>query len=295
MAHVRCDFFSDALGLSTSMTVILPQQTSAQIGMRGVAMDADPPVLYLLHGLSDDDTIWLRRTSIERYAALLGLAAVMPQVNRSFYTDEARGLRYWTFLTEELPTVVVRFFRVSERPEDTFVAGLSMGGYGAFKWALRYPSRFAAAASLSGALDITKEQAPRRWPQDPAFADRVFGNRSVTGTPDDLLRLIESSELSAETVPKLYLCCGTEDELFEDNVRFRDACVARGMPLTVDFGPGEHEWGYWDAKIQDVLAWLPLPAGLGRFGVRATQAEVGPTCVVTRAVAMFWPLAGRPR
>ncbi len=88
------------------MTVILPQETSTQIGMAGRHRDGPPPVLYLLHGLSDDDTIWLRRTSIERYVAPLGLAVVMPQVHRSFYADEAYGGRYWTFLSEELPSLV---------------------------------------------------------------------------------------------------------------------------------------------------------------------------------------------
>jgi putative tributyrin esterase len=245
------------------MTVILPQQTSGQIGMRGTAFEADPPVLYLLHGLSDDDTVWLRRTSIERYVAALGLAVVMPQVHRSFYTDEARGLRYWTFLTEELPQLVGRFFRISGETEDTFVAGLSMGGYGAFKWALRHPDRFAAAASLSGALNIAREEHGEGWPQDPAFADRVFGNRSVAGSDDDLLWLVSQTEPSA-SLPDLYLCCGTEDELYKDNARFRDVCAARGLAMTVDFGPGEHEWGYWDAKIQDVLAWLPIPHRTGK-------------------------------
>src|SRR6476619_7886720 len=130
------------------MTVILPQSTAGQIGMTGSESTGETPVLYLLHGLSDDDTIWLRRTSIERYVAALGLAVVMPQVHRSFYTDEAYGNRYWTYLSEELPEIVHGFFRLSRRREDTFVAGLSMGGYGALKWALRDPGRFAAAASL---------------------------------------------------------------------------------------------------------------------------------------------------
>src|SRR4051794_5571316 len=115
MALVRCDFFSDALSLSTSMTVILPQPTTTQIGMTGDASDEPPPVLYLLHGLSDDDTIWLRRTSIERYVAPLGLAVVMPQVHRSFYADEEYGGSYWTFVSEELPSLVARFFRVSRQ------------------------------------------------------------------------------------------------------------------------------------------------------------------------------------
>src|SRR6185295_10994153 len=125
MALLRCDFFSDVLGLSTSMTVILPQQTTGQIGMTGRTGGGAFPTLYLLHGLSDDDSIWLRRTSIERYVAELGIAVVMPQVHRSYYTDEAYGQPYWTFLSEELPRVASGFFRLSPRREDTFVAGLS--------------------------------------------------------------------------------------------------------------------------------------------------------------------------
>ena len=156
MALLRCDFFAETLGLSTSMTVILPQETSRQIGMAGAARE-DVPVLYLLHGLSDDDTIWSRRTSIERYVAPLGIAVVMPQVHQSFYADEVHGLPFWTFLTEELPELVHGFFRTSTAREDTFVAGLSMGGYGAMKWALREPHRFAAAASLSGALGLSDQ------------------------------------------------------------------------------------------------------------------------------------------
>lgn len=257
MALIRCDFFSDALGLSTSMTVILPQETSSQIGMAGAARSGAHPVLYLLHGLSDDDTIWLRRTSIERYVAPLGLAVVMPQVHRSFYADEIHGGSYWTFLSEELPALVTSFFRVSDRREDTFVAGLSMGGYGAFKWALRHPERFAAAASLSGVLDIdrlVRDAAAHR----ARLFDTVFGDRQVAGTADDLLWLLDEANVGAPDFPKLYVCCGTDDDLIGDNRRFVDAANARGADLTADLCPGAHEWGLWDAKIQDVLAWLPL-------------------------------------
>ncbi len=253
MALIRCDFFSDALELSTSMTVILPQATSSQIGMTGTVRSSAPPVLYLLHGLSDDDTIWTRRTSIERYVAELGLAVVMPQVNRSFYADEVHGNRYWTFLSEELPTIVKGFFNVSDRREDTFVAGLSMGGYGAMKWALRRPERFAAAASLSGALDVSRlldADPDRRSLHD------VFGDTTTLGPDDDLLRLLEAAD--PESLPRLYVCCGTDDELIDDNHRFLTAAESSGVAVTSDLGPGDHEWGYWDRAIQDVLAWLPL-------------------------------------
>jgi S-formylglutathione hydrolase FrmB len=238
------------------MTVILPQETETQIGVQSTRRGGEFPTLYLLHGLSDDDTAWLRYTSIERYATALGLAVVMPQVHRSFYCDELYGMRFWTFLSTELPAVAGSFFRLSDRREDTFVAGLSMGGYGAVKWALRQPDRFAAAASLSGALDVARRQREPR-PQDSALIRRVFGDFVVAGTDDDLLALVDRADPAS--LPRLYLCCGTEDELYRETVTFRDACRAKGIPLAVDFGPGEHEWGYWDRRIQDVLAWLPLP------------------------------------
>lgn len=254
---MRCDFFSETLGLNTTMTVLLPERGPAGIGMAGGAPAGDPPVLYLLHGLTDDDTIWTRRTAIERYVAPLGLAVVMPQVARSFYADEAHGNRYWDFLSEELPEVCRSLFRLSDRPADTFVAGLSMGGYGAMKWALRRPDRFAAAASLSGALNIAHRRHHPSSPLDPAVWHTVWGDREVAGTDDDTMALLERAD---GELPALYVACGTEDFLYEDSVRFVETARRRGVPLTVDFSPGDHDWAYWDAKIQDVLAWLPLRA-----------------------------------
>jgi putative tributyrin esterase len=252
MALLRCDFFSEVLEVGTSLTVLLPQAGEAQIGVpAGSGDDGDFPVLYLLHGLSDDATAWQRYTGIERYAAPLGLAVVMPQVGRSFYADEAHGGRYWTYLSEELPSVVQSFFRVSDRREDTFVAGLSMGGYGALKWALNQPDRFAAAASLSGALDVRTLSGLRERRE---LFDRVFEGR--IGEQDDLFALLAAAEVG--TLPSLYVGCGTEDALIDGNVRFVDEATAAGADVQVDFRPGEHEWGLWDTAIRDVLAWLPL-------------------------------------
>lgn len=253
VALIRCDFFSDVLELATSMTVVLPQVTTARIGTSTAERPGPPPVLYLLHGLSDDDSMWMRRTSIERYAEDLGLAVVMPQVHRSFYTDQAHGGRFWTFLADELPQIVSGFFQVSTRREDTFVAGLSMGGYGALRWALRRPERFAAAACLSGALDVNRL---RESGDRDELMHLVFGGREITGTDSDLFHLLDQADVAA--LPRLYLCCGTEDELIEDGRRFAGAAAARGADVTTDFGPGAHEWSYWDAAIRDVLAWLPL-------------------------------------
>lgn len=254
MALIQCQFFSEVLGISTGMTVILPQETKGQIGMQGGAADGKHPVLYLLHGLSDDHTIWLRRTSIERYVAPLGLAVVMPNVHKSFYTDMVHGDKYWTFLSEELPRIASSFFPLSARREDNFVAGLSMGGYGAMKWALRCPERFAAAASLSGALNLP---ADMKVNHHDTFK-QIFGGREIAGTEEDVLWLLEQRAKSDGPKPALYQCCGTDDFLYEGNQDFTRLAEKVGYELTSVYDEGDHNWEYWDQHIQDVLKWLPL-------------------------------------
>jgi S-formylglutathione hydrolase FrmB len=246
MALIRCDFFAEALELSTSMTVILPEDRPSG--------SPPPPVLYLLHGLTDDHTAWTRWSSIERYAYDRGLAVVMPEVHRSFYADEAYGMRFWDFLSRELPLVVERFFRVSTRREDTFVAGLSMGGYGAMKWALRDPSRFAAAATLSGALDLAYIQQYDLRPHMRSLVARVFADREVAGTDEDLLHLVKEADPAA--LPRLMLRCGTEDHLLKQNERFVAACRSAGVELDAAYAPGGHEWAFWDEHIRTVIDWL---------------------------------------
>ena len=135
MAFLNVYFFSEVLGKQVQMNVILPQRSRGQIGLDSISEKAETyPTLYLLHGMSDDHTIWERRTSIERYASEKGIAVVMPDGDLSWYTDMKHGQNYFTFMADELPAVCRDFFpKMSPRREDTFVAGLSMGGYGAFK------------------------------------------------------------------------------------------------------------------------------------------------------------------
>jgi S-formylglutathione hydrolase FrmB len=257
MALITCDFFSEALEVGTTMNVVLPQRSSAQIGVEQAAVAGPPPVLYLLHGLSDDHSAWVRYTSIERYATESGLAVVMPAVGRSFYANEAQGHRYWDFVSEELPTVVADFFAVSSRPEDTFVAGLSMGGYGALKLGVTHPDRYAAAASMSGALDLHRLLA---GPDVRRVWQRVFGGE--VRPHDDLYALLRQDHGSARRIP-LWIGCGTEDELVAPvQEPFIAAARAAGHEVTTDLGPGEHEWGLWDRMVREVIDWLPRsPAG----------------------------------
>lgn len=257
MAIMHCDFYSEALGMNTSMTVILPQTTQSLVGMESKAIREKHPALLLLHGISDDHTIWLRRTSIERYAAARGLAIVMPSAGRSFYTDMKHGYKYGTFIGRELPEIARSFFPLSESREDNFIAGLSMGGYGALKLGLANADRFAAIASLSGVVDVPgiARMAPELKPE----FETIFGDPdALEGSEHDLFRLLERAARSDKPLPRIYQCCGTEDFLYPANTRFRDLCRELSVELTYEEGPGAHEWGYWDKMIQNVLQWLPM-------------------------------------
>ena len=250
-------FFSETIGLLSSMYVLLPQRTLAD------ARNKRKPkyrTLYLLHGHSDDHTAWQRLTSIERYVEGLNLVVVMPAVHLSFYNDMAHGSKYWQFVSEEVPTLVRDIFPLFTERKDNFVAGLSMGGYGAFKLALTHPERYAAAASLSGAVDLSEVVREKKEdPENKAWLEEmrtVFGDLSkVPGSKHDLFAL--ARKVARGTVkPRLYQCCGTEDDLYPDNIRFRDAVRKLALDLTYEDGPGEHNWAYWDKMIQNVLAWM---------------------------------------
>jgi putative tributyrin esterase len=257
MACIQCHFSSKVLGLSSTMNVILPQPAASGGPGAGGAGGHRFPTLYLLHGLSDDHTIWQRRTSIERYVEGLDLAVVMPAVDRSFYADTRTGQRYWTFVSEELPFLARSFFPLSDAREDNFVAGLSMGGYGAFKLALTHPDRYAAAASLSGALDIVSRA---RTDEESGTGElrRVFGKvKELEGGPNDLFHLAEQMARRKDLRPALYQWCGTEDFLYADNVCFRKHAKRLKLAVAYEEGPGGHEWACWDRQIQKVLAWLP--------------------------------------
>ncbi len=218
------------------------------------------PVLYLLHGLSDDQTAWVRHTAIERHAEPHGMAVVMPAGGRSFYTDMRQGARYGQFIADELPFLVKSLFRLSDRREDTFIAGQDMGGYGAFKTAIAHPERYAAAASLSGALDLGTLYA---LPDDEIRQElfHVFGSwDECLANGHHLPELLERAVRAGAKLPQLFQCCGTEDFLLEDNRKFASTAGRLGTGLQYLEGPGEHDWAYWDAMLPRVLDWMhPCP------------------------------------
>lgn len=246
MALINCDFYSDTLQINSAMTVFLPP--AAGEGKRY-------KTLWLLHGYHGDHSSWHRSTAIERYVSDREIAVVMPDGNNSYYTDMVYGRPYWTFISEELPEIARSYFPLSSRREDNSVAGLSMGGYGAFKLAFTYPERYCSAGSFSGALDLPS------WMKDSAD-DRnwksVFGdNPDITDTGSDLKWLSARKKEDGAKLPALYQCCGTDDFLYQDNLTFKEHLSRLQIPFSYEEDPGfEHTWEYWDLKIQHYLKWL---------------------------------------
>lgn len=253
MAFLQVQFFSEALGLCCSANVILPQKA-------GRAQDKSIPAVYLLHGHSDDHSIWMRRTSIERYADSLApeFAIIMPAVDKSFYTDMKNGNRYWTYVNEELPKIMGSMFPLSDKREDTFAAGLSMGGYGAMKLALNNPERFVACASLSGACEMGASLAEIQ--PDDGFKKALL---DIFGTKKDFDKSVNDLSWQAEQVakrtikPAIYMACGTKDFLYNNNLGFLAHLNKLGIPVKWEATPDrEHTWDYWDEKIQVALKWF---------------------------------------
>ncbi len=246
---------SAALGHNTEVCVILPDNAPA----------ADVPVLYLLHGMSGCHESWLRKSRIESYAAERRVAVVMPDGENSFYLDMKYGKKFFTFVACELPETVRRVYGLSGDREKNFIAGLSMGGYGAVRTALMRPESFCAAASLSGCLDIVRilrdggleTVAPAIWGED--------WRTCAAGTDSDIFRLLDNFSASSPK-PALYAACGEQDFLFADNSRFRDYMLTKGKEAGFRFEweqkPGIHDWNFWDATIGNAMDFC-LSAGSG--------------------------------
>lgn len=249
MAFIECRFNSIVLQKAVSMNVIIP-----------TAQPEKPhQIMYLLHGLSDDASMWFRRSSIERYADAYNMMVVMPDGGRSFYTDAVAGENYWTFISEELPEIVEKLFNIAPARENTFAAGLSMGGYGALKLALRRPDRFAAAGALSAVTDIGDFLQRQIAAGNDREAFCYFGGDAVPADDDIFQLAVKTAALPPAERPRIFHACGTEDFLYTTNTAFRDHMQKlAAYDYSYTEAPGIHNWAFWDEHIRKVLDWLPL-------------------------------------
>lgn len=257
----HCNFFSKTLLNHVDVNVLIPSMADNDCLFHELTEIYEPrPVkaLYLLHGALDDYTAWLRNTAVERYVQELGIAVVMPSGQNGFYSNAKFGLDYFDFITEELPRMIEYTFPVSSNREDRYIAGASMGGYGASKCALRRPDRYHAFGSFSGALD-PGELEPKMKAQGFDFFryDLIFGGADqVEGSTDDLYRL--AGELKGGGVlPDAFIACGEEDtNNYPMGCRLSEAVKSSGARTCFMGGHGMHDWVYWDICIREFLAWI---------------------------------------
>lgn len=248
MALIRLDHIAETTKVILPLYVILPDPGK----MSGIPL-SKRKVLYLLHGLSDDGSAWQRFSSIEVIARDYGLVVVMPSVGRSFYTDMPNGQQFFSYLMDELPQYLSDVFNISPAREDTLIAGLSMGGYGALKAGLLYPERFCAVGSLSGAISMLLIASRPDDPRYPEFTS-VFGDLSkLNGSIHDPSVWLKNASEDIKSLPRLYVACGKQDDLLMLNRHFHSECQSMGIPVEYREEEGTHDWPFWDRQIAEFL------------------------------------------
>lgn len=262
MAIIEVNFISKCLMRTVTFNAIIPVD---KFGPQAENAEQKPlKTLYLLHGIFGNYTDWVNGTRIQAWAEANDLAVIMPSGENRFYLDDEKsGELYGEFIGKELVEFTRKLFPLSDKREDTFIAGLSMGGYGAIRNGLKYAENFGCVIGLSAALvhDTWKDadnSAPiftfRR-----NYYEAIFGEYDkVKGSDKDPKALLLKLKEEGRPIPKMYLCCGTEDGLVTANRDFRDFLNENGVDLTYVEGPGKHDWVFWDTYIKKVLDWLPL-------------------------------------
>ena len=243
-------FHSSALGREMKYRVLVPQAYEGSLQRY--------PVLYLLHGLTGDYKDWTTRTNLAEYTRALPLIVVMPDGENQWYTNAADGsARFEDFITTDLPANVVSKYRTVNSRYGRSIAGLSMGGYGALKIALKRPAQFVVVGSFSGAFGVTMEGKYDRMiasAKAPPLA-QIFGAAdSDTRKQNDLLLLAPA--LKPAGAPYIYIDCGTSDTLLAENRAVVAAIHAAGAAYEYHEVAGAHSWDYWDRRIREFLPLL---------------------------------------
>lgn len=237
MALINITTFSETLEQNIDFAVIMPGNKNEK-------------VLFLLHGFSGNHQDWIRYTSIERYVEKYGITVIMPSVNNSYYANMEYGYNYFDFVTKELPKIYEKMFNTKLIKKNTYIAGLSMGGYGALKAAFSYPEQYAGVASLSGAIDLL--DIIKRGNQDSRIkiTKASFGENLIYKKENDLYYLSKANDLNNLDV---IITCGKEDFLYKDNISFKSFVEENNLDFKFILNDGSHTWEYWDENIQIVL------------------------------------------
>ncbi|MGT2830021.1 alpha/beta hydrolase [Streptococcus hillyeri] len=245
MAFMKIEYSSEVLKQDRQVTVIYPE----------CGVGEDIPVLYLLHGMNGNENSWNNHSNVQRLVKKTNLIVVMPNCDNGWYTNTASGMAYYDAIAIELPQVLRRFFpNMTTKRDKTFIAGLSMGGYGALKIALT-TNQFSWAGSFSGALFTDETILEHTTENETPYWTGIFGPLTAKNLSRHSLTY-HAKVFDGQT--NLYAWCGQEDFLFEAN----EKAVAdlKKMGITIDYrkSHGTHEWYYWEKQIEIFLEMLPI-------------------------------------
>ncbi len=267
MAVVTVKFMAKSLMRTVTVQAIIPVD---KLTFPGMPEPEKKPfkTLYLLHGVFGSDIDWLYGTRIQRFAEKNNLAVIMPAGENGFYSNHpGSGANYSDFIGKELVEVTRDLFPLSREREDTFIGGLSMGGFGCIVNGLRHSDTFGCVTALSSALIkdtiVSAQYHAPSFLSDRAYFESLFGDTTkYDGGDYDYYALVEKGLAEGKNLPKFYLCCGTEDGLITANRAYRDFLIEKGLDVTYEEGPGGHDWDFWDRYIQKIIDWLPLDRGV---------------------------------
>ena len=248
---------SRSLKFTTQVDVLLPQCGRDGDADSFYSKDHELPMLLLLHGGSGGSSDWPRFTRVELLCDEFGVGIVCPSAESSSYLNNYYGSRYSDWVYEELYEQMHVMFPFSRDRDKNFCAGLSMGGYGAYRAAFRFPEKFGWCAGLSSGAYLPQQVVSGEHRTPGALA--TFGPfDQILGGDADLFQAAIDLKESGKEPPKLFWTCGSEDFGIEGNRLFRDHLLSLGYDLTWFEAPGIHNWDFWEAHIRDVMEWLPL-------------------------------------
>ena len=254
MALLQVNYYSDVLKRNVPLAVVLPVDRCYE-----EKEYRQFKTLYLLHGLTDNCMDWILNTRIRKWAEEKKIAVVCPSGDNSFYVNQMTPNNdYSEYIGRELVEITRKMFPLSCKREDTYIAGNSMGGYGAIINGLKYAGTFGRVIGFSSALHMFEE--PAEMIENELYgALRVYGNLKEAAKTDVNPKVTLDNLLTrGEVIPGIYLCCGIQDELLESNQIFRDYCKEKNVEICYKETDGEHSWEYWDAQLLNVFEWLGL-------------------------------------
>lgn len=257
MAKFQCNVISYVLQRAVDITVVVPSSTipeSLNLGTTPSHVITEKyPVLYLLHGMGNNQATWGGYSNVELYAEERSIAVVMISGENKFYRNVPGGDKFFDFMQKELPEFVTNYFPVSDKPEHTYIAGLSMGGYGALLHGLSRPEQFAAIGAFSSALEASFRAE-----------DREQRDKNL-----DIYHLTEKALEEDKKIPPMYIACGEDDFLYEMNRKYKETLEEKKVDVTWASLPGyAHEWRFWDIQVEEFLKWIPRSDGYAAKGVR---------------------------